>query len=100
MKRPHEMIHPISLMPFSTSAVEKRAGERGEIRKFHLFKPSLLLNPAGHRQKQRQNKNRKAIRKSNRRIFLISVRILGRIRKSGKAGPYSPDRLFCFYVSI
>lgn len=60
------------------------------------FLPSLLLNPAGNRQKQRQNKNRKAIRKSNRRIFLISVCILGRIRKSGKAGPYSPDRLFCF----
>ena len=36
MKRPHEMMNPISQMPFSTSAVEKRAGERGDIREFHF----------------------------------------------------------------
>ena len=108
MKRPHEMIHPISLMPFSTSAVEKRAGERGEIRKFHLFKPSLLLNPAGHRQKQRQNKNRKAIRKSARRTFLslaTSIEqhpcIVGEPRRGRRIywlnlPGDSPDRLFWF----
>ena len=45
-------------MPFSTSAVEKRAGEKGNVRKFP-FPPSLLLKPAGNRQKQMQDKKRK-----------------------------------------
>jgi hypothetical protein len=27
MKRPHEMVNPISKLPFSTSAVRRRAGE-------------------------------------------------------------------------
>ena len=43
-------------MPFFTSAVEKRAGEKGNVRKF-LFSPSLLLKLAGNRQKQMQDKN-------------------------------------------
>ena len=45
-------------MPFFTSAVEKRAGEKGNVRKF-LFSPSLLLKLAGNRQKQMQDKKRK-----------------------------------------
>lgn len=51
----------------------RRAKRSGEIRKFHLFKLSLLLDPAGHRQKQIQNKteDRKALRKSARRTFPI-----------------------------
>ncbi len=59
-------------MPFSTSAVEKRAGERGDIREFH-FSPLLLLKSADDRQKTMQypkTEDRKAIRKSVRRTFL------------------------------
>ena len=101
-------------MPFSTSAVEKRAGERGEIRKFHLFKPSLLLNPAGHRQKQRQDKNRR--QKSNKeersQDFPLSDDMI-RAAPTEVGGPrrgrlihwlnlpgYVPDRLFCFLCGL
>lgn len=42
MKRPHEMMNPISKFPFSISAVRRRAGERRNIRKFHLFNPPFF----------------------------------------------------------
>ena len=61
MKRPNEMMNPISKPTFSTSAVEKRAGKKSGN---FPFQTSLLLNPAGHRQKQRQDKNRR--QKSNK----------------------------------
>jgi len=72
MKRPHEMMNPISKLPPSTSAVRRRAEEWRNIREFH-FSPLLLLKSADDRQKTMQypkTEDRKAIRKSVRRTFL------------------------------
>ena len=77
--------------------------------KFH-FSTSLLLKPAGNRQKTMQEKieDRKAIRKSARRTFLslaTSIEqhpcIVGEPRRGRRIywlnlPGDSPDRLFCF----
>ncbi|WP_273187613.1 hypothetical protein [Dialister succinatiphilus] len=73
MKRPHEMIHPIFLMPFSTSAVEKGAGKKSGNSIFSNLsspKPGRLQTEAIDSRKGK-TEDKKAIRKSNRRIFLI-----------------------------
>lgn len=61
MKRPHEMIHPISKLLFSTSAVEKRAGAKGKNQGIFLFtltspKPGRQQTEAKAKQKQKSNK--------------------------------------------
>ena len=63
--------------------------DRGEIESFHGKRPLFSLHTFILHKPL-------LFTTSPQKIFYISVRILGRIRKSGKAGPYSPDRLFCF----
>ena len=53
MKRPHEMMNPISQMPFSTSAVEKGRGE-GRHQGIPLFILPLLKARENRRKQEKQ----------------------------------------------
>ena len=69
---------------------------------FHLFNPPFFYNrPMIDREKMqyRKTEDRKAIRKRPQDFPLSDVRILHRIRKLGKVGPYSAHKRAFLWIS-
>jgi hypothetical protein len=90
MKRPHEMMNPISKRPSSISAVKGEGRGMKNHQGIPLFTPPFFYNrPMIDRRKYKTtNRRQKSNKEERSQDFPLSdVRILHRIRKSGKVGP-------------